>query len=191
MKSICIYCGSSDKVKNKYLEAASNMGKAVAQRGMTLIYGGGKSGLMGAVANAALELGGEVIGVIPEIFSSPTHAHADLSQIEIVADMHTRKARMAELADGFVALPGGFGTLEEFFEALTWAQIGLHSKPIGLLNTDGYYSHLLKFIQHIKSEKFAYDQHGDLLTYGETPELLLEKLAEYQPPQGLEEWLEG
>ncbi len=138
MKAVCVYCGSSDEVPKKYIEAAREMGAAMAARGLQLIYGGGSTGLMGAVADAVLEAGGEVIGVLPVHFNKPELAHGRLTKLELVDGMHPRKARMAELADAFIALPGGLGTLEEVFEALTWAQIGLHAKVIGFLNVYGY-----------------------------------------------------
>jgi hypothetical protein len=136
INAICVYCGSSDKVDGVYLQAAREMGQSIAGRGHTLVYGGGSTGLMGAVADSVLAAGGEVTGVITEQFNTPQLAHGRLTKMEVLPSMHERKARMAALADAFVVLPGGFGTMEEFFEALTWAQIGLHAKPVGLLNTD-------------------------------------------------------
>jgi uncharacterized protein (TIGR00730 family) len=156
MKTICVYCGSSDKIRPAYLEAAYRLGAALAERSHTLVYGAGRTGLMGRVADGALDHGGTVIGVIPHHFYTPTLAHMGLTQIEVVENMHIRKARMAELSDGFIALPGGFGTFEELFEIVTWAQIGLHSKPVGLLNVQGYFNPLLEMVEHARHEGFIY-----------------------------------
>ena len=190
MKSICVYCGSSDKVNSIYLNSAREMGALIARRGLQLIYGAGNTGLMGALATGALEQGGEVVGVIPKIFDTPQLAHQGLSRIEVVADMHTRKARIAELADGFIAMPGGFGTLEEFFEILTWAQIGLHSKPIGLLNIGGYYGPLMTFMKKLETEGFLYAGHNSLYVHNANSEKLLENMSQYQPPEDLNRWVE-
>jgi uncharacterized protein (TIGR00730 family) len=190
MEAVCVYCGSSDKVNRVYIKAARQMGLAVAQKGLRLVYGAGRTGLMGAVAEGALEAGGEVIGVIPEIFNTPQLAHRGISHLEVVKDMHTRKARIAEISDGFIALPGGFGTLEELFEILTWAQIGLHAKPIGLLNTNGYYDTLLAFFEQVEKEGFMYTEHKSLYRCAREPEELLTSMTAYQPPDGLERWVE-
>ncbi len=190
MKSLCVYCGSSDKVGGHYLEAARQMGAAVAQRGIELVYGAGSTGLMGALADGVLEAGGEVVGVITEQFNTPELAHYGLTRLEVVADMHTRKARMFELADGFAALPGGYGTLEEFFEVLTWAQIGLHSKPVGLLNVQGYYDPLLGLVEHISEEGFIYSEHRRLFVSEADPQVLLDGLENYHPPEGLARWVD-
>ena len=189
MQSICVYCGSSDRIKEAYLIAARQLGAAIARRGIQLVYGAGSTGLMGAVANGALEHGGQVIGVIPELFVTPQLAHFDLTQMEIVPDMHVRKARMAELADAFIALPGGFGTLEEVFETITWAQIGIHNKPIGLLNTNQFFEPLLAFIDHANAEGFIYSEHQKLFSTANNPEVLLASMTQYEPPQDLERWL--
>src|SRR4030065_302141 len=154
MKIFWFYCGSSDKMRPAYLEAARQMGTAIARRGLTVVYGAGCTGMMGAVADGALEAGGEVIGVIPELFATPQLMHTGLTRLEIVDSMHTRKARLAELADAFIALPGGFGTFEELFEMLTWAQIGLHRKPVGLLNTLDYFVPLLNMVEHARQRGF-------------------------------------
>ena len=144
---------------------------------------------MGAVANGALENEGHVVGVIPEIFNTPTLAHNGLTRLEIVEDMHQRKARLVELSDGFIALPGGFGTLEELFEVLTWAQIGLHQKPIGLLNVQHYFDPLLELLENANSEGFIYSEHQALYTSSDNPGQLLETLLNHKPPSGLERWL--
>ncbi len=189
MESVCVYCGSADNMDPVYLDAAYEMGAAIAERGLRLIYGAGSTGLMGAVADGALGSGGEVIGVIPKLFNTPTLAHSKLSHLEVVEDIHVRKARMIELAEAFIALPGGFGTLEELFEVLTWAQIGLHHKPIGLLNTRNYFNSLLKFVKHAQEEGFIYDEHQKLFTHTNLPEVLLNALVTYKQPSGLERWL--
>jgi uncharacterized protein (TIGR00730 family) len=189
MKSICIYCGSSDRVRPAYLESARQMGAALAERGLTLVYGAGSTGLMGALADAALEAGGQVIGVIPAIFNTPRLAHNGLTRLEVLDTIHLRKARMIELSDAFIALPGGFGTLEELFEILTWAQVGLHHKPVGLLNTQRYFDPLLRLLDHIEQEGFIYSEHRQLLSHAETPQALLEALDKHSRPDGLERWL--
>ena len=157
---------------------------------MILIYGAGKTGMMGAVADGAMEAGGEVWGVMPKMFDTPQLAHRGLTRYEVVENLHLRKARMADLADAFIALPGGFGTFEELFEIVTWAQIGLHRKPIGLLNTQGYYDPLLAMVNHAKSEGFIYSEHRLLFTDAETPPALMEALTNHRLPDGLERWVE-
>lgn len=189
IRQACVYCGSSDLVPSIYLEAASTMGRALAVRGITLVFGGGRTGLMGALADAVLTSGGSAIGVIPEAFNTVQLAHAELTELKVVKDMHTRKAMMAEMADAFIALPGGFGTFEELFEVLTWAQVGIHAKPIGVLNTSGYFDLLLHLIEQARSEGFLYDEHPLLLTSHQEPEKLLDRIDMYRPPQGLERWV--
>jgi uncharacterized protein (TIGR00730 family) len=189
MKTICVYCGSSDRLHPAYLEAARKMGETIAQRGLKLVYGAGSTGLMGALAEGALQAGCQVIGVIPAYFNTPQLAHRGLSRLEVVDTIHARKARMAELADGFVALPGGFGTLEELLEMLTWAQIGLHQKPIGLLNVRGYFDPLLAMIERAQKEGFIYNEHLALLAHAKDAHELLEVMESYLPPQGLEKWV--
>lgn len=190
IKSICVYCGCSDKIKPIYLEAAHQMGAAIARRGLGLVYGAGRTGLMGAVADSALEHGGEVIGILPKIFNTPQLAHKGLTRLEVVADMRASKARFAELSDAFIALPGGYGTLDEFFETLTWAQVGIHAKPIGLLNTKNFYAPLLQFFDRVEEEGFIYPEHRDLFIYSAEPEKLLDGFEKYRPPDGLERWVE-
>jgi len=189
MKSICVYCGSADNLRPEYLEAARQMGTAIARRGLELWYGAGRTGLMGAVADGALQAGGQVVGVIPEIFYTPALAHMGLTRLEVVASMHERKGRMAQAADSFIALPGGYGTFEELFEILTWSQIGLHQKPVGLLNVLGYFDPLLSLVEHARSEGFIYAEHRSLLIHANTPEVLLDALSDYRKPAGLERWL--
>lgn len=189
MKTICVYCGSSDKIPAVYLEAASQMGAAIARSGLELWYGAGSTGLMGAVADGALQAGGQVVGVLPQMFYTPQLAHTRLTRLEIVPDMHQRKQRLAEQAEAFIALPGGYGTFEELFEILTWAQIGLHTKPVGLLNTNRYFDPLVEMVEHARREGFIYAEHRGLFSVQPEPEALLEVLAAYQPPAGLERWL--
>jgi uncharacterized protein (TIGR00730 family) len=190
MKRICVYCGCSDKIPQAYLNAAYEMGKTIARQGITIIYGAGSTGMMGALADGALEAGGKVWGVIPRIFDTPQLSHKGLTHYEVTGTMHTRKARMAELADGFIALPGGFGTFEELFEVITWAQIGLHRKPIGLLNTNRYYDPLLALVTHADNEGFIYSEHRELFSYADTPAALLDQMNNHRLPDGLERWVD-
>ncbi|MBW8012550.1 MAG: TIGR00730 family Rossman fold protein [Chloroflexi bacterium] len=190
MKTVCVYCGSSEKIDSVYLDAARQMGEALAGRGLQLIYGGGSTGLMGAVADSVLKSGGKVTGVITEQFNNPTLAHPNLTKMEVLPDMHTRKRRMADLADGFISLPGGLGTLDELFEILTWSQIGLHTKPIGLLNTNKYFDLLAAFLEQIQDEGFMYHERRELYYLADTPEVLLEKLFNYHPPKDLVRWVQ-
>lgn len=190
MKTICVYCGSSDKLHSAYVIAARKMGKSIAERGIELVYGAGCTGLMGALADGALEAGGVVTGVIPAYFNTPQLAHPGLTRLEVVETIHQRKARMAELGDAFVALPGGFGTLEEFFEILTWAQIGLHRKPIGLLNVRSYFDPLLNMVDHAQKEGFIYVEHRALFAHAEDPDDLLEMLSNHKPLEGPNRWVE-
>lgn len=164
MPSICVFCGSSDGLDGIYRESAVAVGRFLAERGITLVYGGASIGLMGAVADAALAAGGTVYGVIPQALMDREIAHGGLSRLFVVSDMHSRKIRMAELADGFIALPGGIGTLEELFEQWTWAQLGIHAKPIGLLNVGGYFDSLLDFLGRMKTDGFvSAAEHGRLI----------------------------
>lgn len=190
IQSICVYSGSADHIKPTYLEAAYQTGQLLVQNGITLVYGGGKTGVMGAVAEGALNAGGKVIGVVPEYLNKSSLIHEGLSQLIITPDMHTRKAEMSRLANAFISLPGGFGTMEEFFETLTWAQIGLHQKPIGLLNTGGYYSPLLRWISHALQEGFIYPEHMDLFVEDEDPQKLILKLAQFKIPPNLSRWVD-
>ncbi len=189
LERICVYCGSSDQAQNMYLDAACEMGRAMASRELTLVYGGGGTGLMGAVSRGARQAGGSAIGVIPEMFNTPQLVDKDLTDLRVVSDMHTRKAMMAELADAFVALPGGLGTFEELFEILTWAQIGLHSRPVAVLNVNGYYDPLFKLIEHAHDQGFLYAEHNRLLLSASQPEALLDLLAEHRPSNGPNRWI--
>jgi len=189
MKAVCVFCGSSPGSDPAYLEAAQSTGAAIAARGLTLIYGGAKVGLMGAVADAALAAGGKVVGVLPKALMIKEIGHAGLSRLEVVASMHERKARMAELSDGFIALPGGAGTLEEIFEIWTWGQLGFHGKPTGFLNISGYYDKLAGFLDHTVDQAFVKPVHRDMLIFRDQPEVLLDALAAYDAPAA-SKWLE-
>jgi uncharacterized protein (TIGR00730 family) len=190
MKSICVFCGSSDSVSTEYLTAARKMGQVLAGRQIRLIYGGGKTGLMGAVADGALEGGGEVVGVIITSMNSPALAHMGLTHMEVMPEMHARKARMHELAEGYIALPGGFGTFDELFEALTWGQIGAHEKPIGLLNVKNYYAPLLAALDHAVEEGFIFREHRAALCCDADAEKLLDAMESHQPPhEAVRRWM--
>ena len=189
IQSICVYCGSADGLDQVYLDAARQTGRILAHAGIRLIYGAGKTGLMGTVADGALEAGGNVTGVVPKHLNLPVLIHSGLTQLDVTEDMHTRKARMSALADAFIALPGGFGTFEELFETLTWAQIGLHQKPIGLLNVQHYYDPLLEMVEHAIREGFIYPEQRGLLVADVEPAGLLEKLNTFNPPSGIERWV--
>ena len=183
MKRICVYCGSNGGSKLTYLTAAKQLGVLLAEKGIGLVYGGGDIGMMGAVADGALSRGGEAIGVTPGMFVEMGVIHQGLTDLKVVDTMHERKAMMAELSDGFIALPGGLGTFEELFEALTWAQLGLHQKPCGILNVDGYFTRLVEFLEHAVQEQFIKESHNKMLIVAELPEELLEKMMNYTPPQ--------
>jgi uncharacterized protein (TIGR00730 family) len=190
MKSICVFCGSSDTVHADYLLAARQMGQALTERGIRLIYGGGRTGLMGAVADGILEAGGEVIGVIIPSMNTAALAHASLTQMDVVDGMHARKARMHELADGYIALPGGLGTFDELFETVTWGQTGAHEKPVGLLNVKNYYAPLLAAIDHAVQEGFIFQEHRDVLFCEADPNTLIDKMEQYQHPRAaVKRWL--
>jgi len=188
-KSLCVFCGSSDQMHPSYLIAAAEMGRVIARNKLQLIYGAGKTGLMGALANGCLEEGGTVIGITPEKLNNLSLIHQSLSRLEVTPDIHARKARMHQLADAFIALPGGFGTLDELFETLTWAQIGIHSKPVGLLNTNDYYDPLLAMIEKARQEKFIYEEHKKLMICSTNPNELISRLANFIQPNGLERWV--
>jgi uncharacterized protein (TIGR00730 family) len=177
MKSICVYCGANAGVSPLYAEAARALGRALVARDLSLVYGGGNVGLMGIIADEVLRVGGEVTGVIPTALVEREVGHTGLTRQFIVKDMHERKAMMAELSDGFIAMPGGMGTLEELFEMLTWSQLGIHAKPIGLLNVDGFYDSLVGFISHATAQGFIRPQHAALLRSSADPQELLRALA--------------
>lgn len=189
MKSICVYCGSNFGNRNSYLEAAQSLGVQMAERGITLIYGGGNVGLMGAVADSVLAAGGKVIGVMPQALVDKEIAHTGLSDLRVVGSMHERKSLMASLADAFIALPGGLGTLEEFCEVVTWTQLGFHHKACGLLNIDGFYNRLISFLNHATQEQFIRSQHRSIVLVGETPVELIEKLSQFEIPN-VHKWID-
>ena len=189
-KNITVYAGSADHLKQVYLDAAWLLGETLAKQGRTLVFGAGKTGLMGAVADGALASGGKVVGVINDGLNLPHLAHAGLSELEILPDIHTRQARMTQLADGIIALPGGFGTFAELFEALTWAQIGLHNKPVGLLNVAGYFDPLVAMIEKAIEENYIYPEHRGLFYVTDDPALLLALLDGFTPSNGINRWVE-
>jgi hypothetical protein len=179
MKRICVFCGSNTGAQVAYTNIAQQLGKAIVSQGMGLVYGGGDVGLMGVIANAVLQEKGEVIGVIPHALAKKEVAHQGLTELRQVANMHERKAMMGELSDGFIAMPGGFGTFEELFEVVTWAQLGLHAKPIGLLNVEGFFDLLLKFLNHVHQEHFIQTKYRHLIIKSHSPEKLLRMLIQH------------
>lgn len=181
MKSVCVFCGSSPGVHPEYLQAATELGTLLAKQELHLIYGGASVGLMGAVADAVLKAGGQVTGVLPRQLFLKEVAHQNLSDLRIVDSMHERKALMASLSDGFIALPGGYGTFEEFFEILTWSQLGLHGKPMGVLNIRDYFSSLLALATHGVAEGFIRPEHRSLILSADEGSNLLEKMRQFQP----------
>lgn len=189
MKAICIFCGSSPGDKPLYREAATVVGRTIAARGWKLVYGGGNVGLMGAMADAALQAGGEVVGVIPQALVNKEVAHGGLSELVIVSSMHERKARMADAADAFLALPGGYGTFEEFCEVLTWTQLGVHDKPCGVLNVSGFYDPLLALFDRAVQDRFLRPEHRALVIADTDVDNLLDRLASYQPVN-LDKWID-
>lgn len=189
MKRVCVFLGSNPGNKPDYLNAAQDMGRELARRGITTVYGGSNVGLMGALANAALAAGGEVIGVIPEALQRKEIAHTCLTRQHIVGSMHERKALMAELSDAFIALPGGMGTLEELCEMLTWAQLGFHKKPCGLLDVDGYYASLNLFLDNAVTQGFIHAGHRGMLLSDRTPGALLDQFGGYVAPV-VNKWIE-
>ena len=189
MKRVAVFCGSSDGARPAYADAARALGAELVRRGLGLVYGGGSVGLMGALADAVLAQGGEVIGVIPEPLAARELAHGSLTELRVVASMHERKATMASLADGFITLPGGLGTLEETLEILTWAQLGIHRKPVGVLNVAGYYDGLLRMLSHAVREGFVRPDYFALLLFADTPQEMLDRFAAWQPPALPRAWL--
>jgi uncharacterized protein (TIGR00730 family) len=182
MRRLCVYCGSNPGSQPDYTAAAKNLARALVERNIEVVYGGASVGIMGVLANAILAEGGHVIGIIPQTLVDKEVAHPGLSDLRVVKSMHERKTLMAELSDGFIALPGGLGTLEELFEVLTWALLGLHQKPCGLLNICDYYRSLIDFLDHAVAEKFIKDVHRAMLLVEEQPERLLERFERYQAP---------
>jgi uncharacterized protein (TIGR00730 family) len=189
INKICVYCGSSPGNNPAYSLAAKSMAKELCDRNVGLVFGGGAVGIMGILADAMLTAGGKVVGVIPKALAKKEVAHYGLSELHVVASMHERKAMMAELADGFVALPGGWGTLEEIFEMLTWAQLGFHEKPCGLLNVEGYYDGLIGFLENAFRQKFVKDLYRPLLMHADDPSILLDRFSDYKAPR-VRKWME-
>lgn len=189
MRSITVYCGSSLGARPAYRRAAEEMGTELARRGMVLVYGGGNVGLMGALAKAALDAGGKVIGVMPDFLVSKEIAHKGLTELHVVRSMHERKKVMAELGDGFIAMPGGFGTYEEWFEVLTWAQLGNHGKPCALLNVEHYFDPLLAMLRKGCDERFIRQEYMSMVINGQDPGKLLDAMERYSPPN-VEKWLD-
>jgi uncharacterized protein (TIGR00730 family) len=184
LSSLCVFCGSKHGARPVYADAARTIGTTLAERGVRLVYGGGDIGLMGEAADAALAAGGEVVGIIPEFMVDFEIAHHGLTELVLVESMHARKAEMARRSDGFVALPGGWGTLEEVLEMTTWAQLGLHAKPIGLLDVDGYFAQLVAFLDHAVDEGFIKPRHRALLLLDDDVHRLLDRMADVAPPTG-------
>lgn len=189
INTICVYCGSSDDIQPAFYQGARRLGQELAVRQIRLVYGGGKTGLMGAVAGGVLSAGGKVTGIVPENLNQSQLIADNLTDLEIFPDIQSRKKRMLDLSDALIALPGGYGTFDELFEALTWAQIGIHSKPIGALNLEGYFDPLFMLIEHASVEGFIYPEHRQLLITGNQPAELLEKMETYRPPETLNRWI--
>ena len=189
MKRVCVFAGSSAGSRDEYQDAARALGRTLAERGIGLVYGGARVGLMGIIADATLTAGGQAIGVIPAALVAREIAHEGLTELRIVSSMHERKALMADLSDAFIAVPGGWGTLEEFFEVLTWAQLGLHQKPCGLLNVLGYFDGLLSFLEHAVGERFLRREYASMIAVAASPAALLDRLGSYAPP-AVEKWID-
>lgn len=189
MKRICVFCGSNPGANPIYLETAGKVGQFLAENKIELVYGGGRVGLMGKVADAVMKSGGRVTGIIPEQLATREVAHAGLTELLVVNSMHERKALMAELSDGFIALPGGFGTFEEFCEIVTWAQLGIHQKPCALLNISGFYDALISLIDHSTAQDFIRPAHRSLVLVGDDIETLYQKMKDFVPPL-LEKWID-
>ena len=190
MKRICVFCGSSLGARPAYQQAAQRLGELLAEQGIGVVFGGGCVGLMGAVADAALAKGGEVIGVIPESLVRREIGHRGVTKLHVVETMHQRKALMADLSDAFIALPGGYGTLEEICEAVTWSQLGIQQKPCGLLNIEGYWDGLLALLDHAVDEEFVRPENAQLILVATTPERMLERLLDWTSPAHIEKWLD-
>ena len=192
MRSVCVFCGSHPGRRPEYLAAAAELGRVLAARGIRVVYGGAQVGLMGALADAVLAAGGEIVGVIPGLLVDAEVAHPGLSDLRITGSMHERKALMADLSDGFIALPGGLGTLEEFAEIVTWAQLGLHAKPTGLLNLLGFYDGLLGFLDHAVAERFVRPDHRDMILARPSAAGLLAAMDSWSvPSQTPAKWIEA
>jgi hypothetical protein len=184
-KRLAVYCGSATPADPVYIETARMVGATLANRGIGVVYGGGRLGLMGATADAALELGGEVIGIIPEALVRPEVAHQGCTELHVVPGMHARKQAFTDLSDGFIVLPGGVGTMDELWEAISWSQLGYHAKPVGLLNVNGFYDQLIAFNRHMIEVGFIRPQHANILIVDDTLDGLLAKMAAYEPHQSI------
>jgi len=191
IKKICVFCGSSPGARPAYEKAARELGELLAERRIGVVFGGGCIGLMGVLADAALAKGGEVIGVIPQSLVQREIGHRGVTKLHVVETMHQRKALMADLADAFIALPGGYGTLEEFCEIVTWSQLGIHQKPCGLLNVETYWKDFVKFLDHAVDEQFVRPENSQLILVATTPAGMLERLEEWSPPAHIEKWVDG
>ena len=189
IKSLCVYCGSSPGASPAYAEAARQLAGAMVERNIALVYGGGNVGLMGIIATEALRLGGTVTGVIPVALMEKELGHPGLTELHVVKNMHERKAMMADLSDGFIAMPGGMGTMEELFEVLTWAQLGFHAKPIGLLNANGFYSSLITFVEQMVTERFLTAEQSRLMMHENEPAALLDRFRQFRPSYS-SKWLD-
>ncbi|MCJ7624539.1 MAG: TIGR00730 family Rossman fold protein [Anaerolineaceae bacterium] len=182
MKKIAVYCGSNKGARVEYVQAAKEFAKSLVGNGLGMVYGGGSTGIMGEVADAVIQMGGEVIGVTPRMFVDMDIIHPDLTELHVVDTMHERKSLIVELADGFIALPGGIGTFEEIFEVLTWAQLGIHAKPCGLLNICGYYEKIIEMLDHAVTQRFVSEIDRERLLVDENPAKLLKKFENYKSP---------
>lgn len=190
MRRLCVFCGSSPGSDPAYAACARELGELLTQRGIGLVYGGARVGLMGTLADTVLEAGGEVTGVIPKALLEREIAHLGLTDLRTVDSMHERKGLMADLSDGFLALPGGLGTFEELLEIVTWAQLGMHRKPCGLLNVHGFYDGLVTFLDHAVAERFLRPEHRDLLLIETTAGVMLERLLSFETPDGVAKWID-
>jgi uncharacterized protein (TIGR00730 family) len=190
VRRACIFCGSSPGARPQYTEATEDLGQLLVKNGITLVYGGASVGLMGRLADTVLSEGGEAIGVIPRALVEREIAHLGLTDLHVVDSMHERKTLMAELSDAFIALPGGLGTLDELFEIYTWAQLGMHRKPCGLLNVEGYYRHVADFLDHAVAERFVRDEHRDMLIVEEDAATMLDRLQGFDPAAVTPKWID-
>jgi uncharacterized protein (TIGR00730 family) len=190
VRRICVFCGSSPGARPAYAEATAEVARLLAGQGKGVVYGGGHVGLMGVLADTAMATGGEVIGVMPQALVDREIGHTEISELRVVGSMHERKALMADLSDAFIALPGGAGTLEELFEVYTWAQLGLHDKPCGLLDVEDYFSGLVGFLDHAVDERFLREEHRAMLIVEREPRALIERLAEFEPRAVTPKWID-
>jgi uncharacterized protein (TIGR00730 family) len=190
VRRICVFCGSSPGARTAYAEATAEVARLLAGEGIGVVYGGGHVGLMGVLADTAMAAGGEVVGVMPQALVDREIGHTEISELRVVGSMHERKALMADLSDAFIALPGGAGTLEELFEVYTWAQLGLHDKPCGLLDVEDYFSGLVAFLDHAVDERFLREEHRAMLIVEREPRALIERLAEFEPRAVTPKWID-